>query len=55
MWLVPEIADIVNSDQKQRKYESGAAKRKLSVEQKKTRCGTKEKDAMSAYMGLRQA
>jgi len=33
--LVSEIADIVNSGPTQRKYKSGAAKRKLRVEQKK--------------------
>jgi len=33
--LVPKIADITNSGQTQRKYKSGAAKRKLRVEQEK--------------------
>jgi len=33
--LVPEIVDIVNLGQTQRKYKSGVAKRKLGVEQEK--------------------
>jgi len=33
--LVPEIADIVNSGQTQRKYKSGATERKHRVEQEK--------------------
>jgi len=52
--LVPEIADIVNSGQTQRKYKSGAAERKLRVAQEK-RDEQKEKDATSAGIGLRQA
>jgi len=33
--LIPAITDIVNSGQTQRKYKSGAAERKLRVEQEK--------------------
>ena len=33
--LIPEIADIVNSGQTQRKYKSGGAERKLRVKQEK--------------------
>jgi len=33
--LLPEITDIINSGQMQRQYKSGAAKRKLKVEQEK--------------------
>jgi len=40
MCFIPEIADIVNSGQTQRKYKSGAAERK---------------GATAADMGLRQA
>jgi len=35
VYLIPAITDIVNSGQMQRKYKSGAAKRKLIIEQEK--------------------
>jgi len=35
--LVPEITDILNSDETQRKYDSGAAERNLKSRARKTR------------------
>jgi len=35
VYLIPELTDIVNSGQTQRKYKSGATKRKLRAEQGK--------------------
>jgi len=37
MCVVPEITDIVNSDQTQRKYKNGAAETKLKSRARKTR------------------
>jgi len=50
--LLPEITDIINSGQFQWQYKSGAAKRKLKVEQERRDEQIKKKCHVCWHMGL---